>query len=302
MITSIEDFIKYIPTARGTHFEDIEVFIQEGLLWPQTEIFGSDLVKSVEASEDSDLNRIFNSIIALKAYSSAIPFLDVVQTSNGFAVVNNANVVPASRERVDKLLQWVNERLYFHVDSLIEYVSANATLLAEWRKFHKYNFLTELVFWNGNEFMQYCGDYEKMETIVTKASVSYKGGSAMAQDAARRRIPYLELRRLHGVIRGFQDEEISNFISKDYLNELIDKNRQKTLLANEASIFNRLRFIVGLFLQNEDAKAKEQLKAIVNMMMLSLETYTTFANSEEYKVKVAVRYQNLEEDPTYFFM
>ena len=34
----------------------------------------------------------------------AIPSLDLVLTTNGFGIVSNQNVVPASRERVDALI------------------------------------------------------------------------------------------------------------------------------------------------------------------------------------------------------
>lgn len=300
MITSIEDFIKYIPTARGTHYEDILPFLEEGLLWAKTDIFGKDLTDAVETAGYEDGKRMLDAIIALKAYATAIPFLDVVQTSNGFAVVSNANMAPASRERVDKLMAWVENRLYAQVDALIGYLRTSS-LLAEWRKFHRFDFMTELLFWTGADFMQYCGDYEKIETISPETTMSYKGGSTNRLEAERRRIPYLELRRLHAMLKGYQEDEIGRFISRDYLHELIDKNRMQTLTATEKALFDKLRFILGLLMQKDETKAGEQLKNIVNMMMGDLGSYPTFANSEEYKVKIALRYQNLEEDPTYFF-
>lgn len=283
MITDIADFIRYIPTARGTHFEDILPFIEEGVLWSQTEIFGKDLVAHIEDSGGDDAKRLLNSIIALKAYSGAIPFLDVVQTNNGFAVVNNANQAPASRERVDKLLDWVNERLYFHVDMLIELVAASTQMIAEWRKFHRFNYFTELLFWTGNEFADYSGNYES----------TYR---------QKRTYPFVDLHKMHVAIKGFQDEEISSFISADHLQELIDKKREQTLHADEEKLFRRLKIILGLYIQKNDFKAREQLKEVVNCMMLKPDQYPTYFNSKEYRLKIAARYENKQEDPTYFFM
>ena len=283
MIDNIEDFIRYIPTARGTHFEDIQPFIEEGVLWSQTEIFGNNLLEYIKISGSDDAKRLLNSIIALKAYSGAIPFLDVVQTQNGFAVVNNSNVVPASRERVDKLLDWVNERMYFHVDMLIELVSASADMMAEWRKFSRFSYLTELLFWTGSEFAGYSGNYES----------TYR---------QKRTYPFADLHKMHILIKGFQDEEIASFISADYLQELIDKKRSQMLPADDEKIVKRLKFILGLYIQKNDFKAREHLKEIVNEMMLEPDRFPTYFNSKEYRLKMAARYENKQEDPTYFFM
>ncbi len=283
MITTIEDFIRYIPTARGTHFEDIEPFLLEAESWAKTDIFGNELVEVIQASVDDDAKRMLNSIVALKAYSAAIPFLDVVQTPNGFAVVNNSNVVPASRERVDKLLQWVNDRLYYHVDSLIEYTSTKSAFMTEWRKSIRFDYLTELLFWTGIGFASYSGNYEAV----------YK---------QKRSFPFVDLHKMHAIIKGFQDIEIANYISRDYLNQLIEKRRSQTLDSDDLVMMTRLRHILGLFMQKEEFKATEALKEVVNLMIREPDKYPAYAGSDEYRLKIAERYQNKQEDPTYFFV
>ena len=42
--------------------------------------------------------------IVCQAYKNAIPSLDLVLTPNGFGIVSNQNVAPASKERVERLL------------------------------------------------------------------------------------------------------------------------------------------------------------------------------------------------------
>ena len=289
MITNIDDFVRYIPTARGTHFEDIYPFIEEAVIWVEQELFGAELVTAINAIPvDSNELKMMNSIITLKAYFSAIPFLDVIQTANGFAVVSNGSQAPASKERVERLLVHVKERLYFHVDALIEYISQSTTLIGKWKLFPKFNTLTELLYWSGSEFMIYCGDYEILETRE----------SAMKYEAAKRRIPYLELRRQHGLIKGFQDDEISSYISHNYLDELLEKRRNGTLVDDDKRMLNRLKSVIGLYLRSEDLKAEEQLKAIVNLMVKDAGKYGTYASSEEYQLKITERYQNLEKDTT----
>ena len=207
-------------------------------------------------------------------------------------MVSNNNQAPASKERVERLLSHVKERLYFHVDTLVDYIPQVSTLLEKWKLFPRFNTLTELLYWSGNEFMIYCGDYETLDTRE----------SALKYEAAKRRIPYLELRRLHGSIKGFQDEEIASFISRNYLDELINNRRNFQSTEDDKKMLNRLKSVIGLYMRKDDLKAKEQLKSIVNLMLKDPTKYATYVESEEYQLKITERYQNLEEDPTYFFM
>lgn len=297
MITNIDEFVQYVPTARGTHYEDIAPFLEDAKIWVRSTLTGEALA-DVLATEST---KIYDTIVAMKAYETAVPFLDVVQTVNGFAVVNNANVAPASKERVERLLENIRVRLYDTVDILLSQVEKTENYLNLWRNFEHFEEMTELVYWNGRQLMQYCGDYEKVVTRKSNATMSYEGGSAMAMNASRRNIPYLELQRLRGVIAGIQNEEIARQISADYLNELIAKNREKTMSVDEQKTLGKLRMIVGLYLQNEDKKADEQLTRIVNTMEKDLGSYPTYAQSEEYGVKKTTRYENKQEDAAYFF-
>lgn len=282
MIKNIDDFVKYIPTARGTRFEDIKVFIEEGVSWLKIEIFGKELVEYITSTEDDIARRSLGAIIALKAYSLAIPFLDVVQTTNGFAIVNNTNHAPASRERVDKLMQWVEQRLYTQVDSLIEYISCTPTLLAEWKQFERFDYLTELVFWTGNDLLSYFGNSQQY-------------------NRSKSNIPYVELHKMHSTIKGIQDTYIADSISCQYLEELIESKRKNDLVPEAKRIYDRIKHIVGLFILGQDNHAKSMLDEIVNMMMRNLDKYPKFADSEAYKIKVADKYVNLQSDGTYFF-
>ena len=55
-------------------------------------------------AEDNPIKIITAKLIASEALRRAIPSLDLVLTPNGFGVVSNQNVAPASKERVDRLI------------------------------------------------------------------------------------------------------------------------------------------------------------------------------------------------------
>lgn len=283
MIKNLEEFVSIIPTARGTEFGDIEPFISEAQLWLEGELFGKDLIDKILTNENEQELRTLKSITALNAYVSAIPFLDVVQTVNGFAVVSNANQAPASRERVDKLIGWSTDRMYRHVDRMIEIVMHNNELLTEWKKFSKFGYLTELIFWTGTEYDDFCGSYEQ----------AYKN---------KRTYSFTELHRNHADILAFQNGVIANHISKRYLDILIENRRNNSLSEVDKVTYEKIKFILGLLMKDEAWKAKEHLRNLVGEMLSYLEKYPHYKDTDEYAAWISERYQNQQDDPTYFFL
>ena len=58
-------------------------------------------------------------LVACQAYMTAIPSLDLVLTPNGFGIVSNQNIVPASRERVDALMNSLESQRDSAIETLI---------------------------------------------------------------------------------------------------------------------------------------------------------------------------------------
>ena len=64
-----------------------------------------------------------------RALADAIPSLDLVQTVNGFAVVSNQNLAPASRDRVDRLIAAHRSQCDTAINALMPLLAATP----EWR-------------------------------------------------------------------------------------------------------------------------------------------------------------------------
>ena len=62
------------------------------------------MAEAVADNPDSPIRNPLTAIAAHQALADAIPSLDLVQTVNGFAVVSNQNLAPASKERVERLI------------------------------------------------------------------------------------------------------------------------------------------------------------------------------------------------------
>ena len=63
-------------------------------------------------------------IVAFDAFRSAIPHLDIILTPNGFGIVNNSNIAPASKERVERLINSL-------LDNRDNEIESRSTLVAQ---------------------------------------------------------------------------------------------------------------------------------------------------------------------------
>lgn len=94
--------------------EKLAPFIGSARIWLETEYLGPDDFLS-EAHNDYALR-----ILVAKAMADAVPSLDLVVTPTGMAVVNTDSMAPASKERVERL-----------INSLRSYVRVNLCTLVE---------------------------------------------------------------------------------------------------------------------------------------------------------------------------
>lgn len=105
LITDNETLMRYLPNALATidgersYFDRVSPFIDDAEAWLEAHITPIDIV---DAASDRLANAA-RAFVGARALENALPALDVVATPNGFGIVSNNNLSPASRERMDKL-------------------------------------------------------------------------------------------------------------------------------------------------------------------------------------------------------
>ena len=102
---------QYLPnvfaTVKGevSRFDKVKVDIDLAENWAVNSFTGEVLFSDIcSRSADDPLRILSAKLIVTEALRRAIPSLDVVLTPNGFGVVSNQNIAPASKERVDRLI------------------------------------------------------------------------------------------------------------------------------------------------------------------------------------------------------
>ena len=111
LINNDDTLRQYLPnvfaTVKGevSLFDKVKVDIDLAENWViQTFVSTKTFDAICGYADDKPIKVITAKLIATEALRRAIPSLDLVLTPNGFGVVSNQNIAPASKERVDRLI------------------------------------------------------------------------------------------------------------------------------------------------------------------------------------------------------
>ena len=117
--TLIEKLYPYLETAEQWA---IDTFVPEAIF--------NEIAESDSISPNERFRYPLEKLVACHAYMTAIPSLDLVLTPNGFGIVSNQNIVPASRERVDALITSLESQRDAAIEALILRLSSRN----DWRE------------------------------------------------------------------------------------------------------------------------------------------------------------------------
>ncbi|MFG5857411.1 hypothetical protein LDB17_04315 [Dysgonomonas sp. Shenzhen-Wh21] len=279
LIPDLATFVKYIPTIgeynpdpNRTDWDNLLSFVQEAELLLKTNLLGADLMGLITASADTEIKTAACTVIACNAYYAAIPFVDLIQTPNGFAVVSNTNQAPASKERVDRLLKWLEARISESTDMLISLIFKDQTYNTAWKSFGLYDYYTECLYMTADSFRRYC-----------------------KKDALR-----YHLEELHPVLMSYQNK-MGNMISHEYMDDLLQKRRTNSLTVEDIAMIRALMSVMGMLYREDNDTAYKLLETTVNTMVENIEKYPVYAASQAYRIKTDSKYKNEKNQPTFFF-
>lgn len=155
ILSNINQAHRFLPslnlTLENYRFTD---FFARAQAWLTSRIIGEDIETALESytgpvSEDpnTDLLTLCQRVIAEKALLDAIPEMDMQLTEAGFAVQNNDEFMPASSQRVDRLMATLPERIANDVDAIVRFLTkksnTNDAPFRNWRGSEQYTYLTE---------------------------------------------------------------------------------------------------------------------------------------------------------------
>lgn len=271
MIILKDDLERYVPATiepTGFVFEKLSDAISQATR-TVIDFFVGRTTETMLDGNDAVVSLIKRAV-SLKAFYDTIPSLDIVLTANGFGVVNGQNVVPASKDRVEKLSDSVFRDYQNTIDTIVCTLYEHPTLGEQWRSEMAEKVIKHIL-WRVDDYQMATGRFQATRSDLVKD------------------FPTLSL----------TDKIVAKYISKNYLNELLHKIRTDSLLDKDNVIVVVLHEVYGLALNKQPYKTV--LEDIVNVFDAEPELYDTYRNSPEFEARNTKGYENGKCDSTYFF-
>lgn len=249
-----------------TLFERIAEYIDEG----ETEV-KSLLGATLYANRSSDLQllNLCNRMACLWAYKTVMPHLDLVLTENGFGVVNNQNVSPASMQRVNTLRQQVQYSLDDTIDDLLDYLRGNA----DWVDTYVATEVFRSMVWNARKQMFYFAQPNAHRSQMDELRVKISSA----------------------------EEKIKHCISDEFFNELCTAVKMRTATAAQDTCIHYIMMVIGADATDDMKIARFHISKLVDYLDRNIRTFQTYANSTAYAANTFEPYRNEKEDPSFFF-
>lgn len=87
-------------------YDKLLPFLELAEVWVEGTFLSKGVLDFIAGFGDEEVVKVYaTKVVVCEAYKNAIPSLDLILTPNGFGVVSNSNVAPASKERVNRLLE-----------------------------------------------------------------------------------------------------------------------------------------------------------------------------------------------------
>lgn len=242
LINNIEDLYRLLPSVMIQDFGKFETASKVAQEW-LVGVLGDDLFQAVISIET--LKDKCQLIVACRAYYELIPELDIVNSPNGFAIVNDSKLAPASRDRVSALREAVRVKGENAEASLYEAVEDKTELRTMWTKRPRTTVISNSLTPTFRDFESYA---------------EFNGG-------------YDEWRASRFKHRELLITKIAPIISAAVVAKIIEGDSRYEDLADT------VRFAFVSYFNGSDATATSSLLTVRDRLMSDLEKFPEFANS-----------------------
>lgn len=275
LINNDDTLRQYLPnvfaTVKGevSLFDKVKVDIDLAENWViQTFVSTKTFDAICGYADDNPIKIITAKLIASEALRRAIPSLDLVLTPNGFGVVSNQNVAPASKERVDRLIGSLADYRDDCIANLLPLLSRESD-------------------WLGSVQASFFGETLFPDLAITE---QVKGTGSKWER-------YLSLRPKILDIEASLAEE---WFSPELLSAVRLENLKGSLTTNRKIFVREAKSQIVGFLNGETFNTR-RLADIVNFIRLNPDDFTEWHNSGTAKLFAPPGFVNLKTNKGYWF-
>jgi hypothetical protein len=262
IVKDIQTFKKYVPTVDTAPFEKILPHLIAANGYLERELLGTVLYSELESVGFPEVLLLMcERVVALRAYERAIPFLDLRQTEQGFAVISTDGLVPASKDRVKALTDACRADGDASEDNLLSFLeSLSGPLKDDWLGSDVCTYLTDTYISTFREFKRYM-PVQSSEYPAVFPSNSF------------------EFRGLWGSMRNAIRFKIEPDISHELSMQLMSEIREKSLTAVNVRIVEPVRFALVAFALGIKGKGSEYMGQVLTILRDNPDDYPLWKNS-----------------------
>ena len=277
IITSDAQLRRFIPNAFATaqgetpFYDRLLPWLETAERWLFSQFVGDDYADTFLSLDENEPVRLTAAAVVVhEAFLRGVPSLDLVLTPNGFGIVSNQNVAPASRDRVARLIASLETSRDNAIEQLIAYLLRSE----EWYQSAIRQWFTASMFPN-IDLANLCG-------FTEHRWANYLGLRSKAIDIEQR--------------------IAEEFVSPQ---ELASLREERVVSSDERGqcrrhIAERLRSVIVNVLQGNLLNI-QSLRDIVDFMRKHEEHFPEFAASDTAKLFTPPIFENKKENHGYFF-
>ena len=280
LITNDQQLRRYLPNAfdtvegETTFFDKILPWLDQAERWVMTQFIGSDFALELLSMAETEPLRTCATLVTVhEAFMRAVPSLDLVLTPNGFGIVSNQNVAPASPHRITRLIASLETSRDIAIEQLIHNLFLNST----WSASPIRGWFSATLFPN-IDLANLCG-------FTEHRWANYLGLRSKAIDIEQRLAEEFISPEQLAVFRG----EVMSMLSD-----------LTVATSHHFRVIEQLRQIVVTALQGNQVPI-QSLRDIVDLMRKNETSFPHFRNSDTYKLFEPPVFENKKENNGYWF-
>ena len=264
-------FEQYVPA-----FRDSESRTYEAIL-PYIEHYCDTAYNELKVPEDFAGTDKVEAYVYRNAAYEALPHLDLVLTDNGFAVVSNNNLAPASRERVNALHERLREEKSKARDLLLLALSDNET----WRDTDVCRRLRTSILW--------------CPLLCRRYGVTASEGRPVFEREYETLFPKLQSAQ-YEVARIISTEQMEwlNRHQDEY--DKVDRTGDLRIMLRE-----HCRYLMAALITEQKTAVKVLMTRLQEMLNLHATDFPEYSASAKYQADHFKPYENDKNDPCFFF-
>lgn len=264
-------FEQYVPA-----FRDAESRTYEAIL-PYMELFRDNAYHSMKVPLDFPDTAKVEAYIYRNAAHRALPHLDLVLTDNGFAVVSNSNLAPASRDRVAALQERLREEKDDARDLLLFALSDNET----WRDTDVCRLLRTSILW--------------CPLLCRRYGVTASEGRPVFEREYETLFPKIQSAQ-YEVARIISTEQMEwlNRHQDEY--DKVDRTGDLRIMLRE-----HCRYLMAALITEQKTAVKVLMTRLQEMLNLHATDFPEYSASAKYQADHFKPYENDKNAPCFFF-